>query len=953
MIVSGVKGLLGSFGVVLPGAEGAAGGGLASLEMGAAGDGAAGSAAGSLAGALADAQTGGAALGDAVGVAAAADAAVPSGLLGELLGDMGPLGSQGTTLPDVGGILFEHCDAELSDVGELTGAYWDAQTNSLVLVGRTGPEGQAAVMGLPAMDQDNLAVALRAALAGDPIGVSIDPPAEYREGIRRGVAPPEGTFMLVSYLGGIEGTLFGAILFEADRLLKCLDKGVHNETRRPVRATVPGFKPLLEMIQPGDGGSCSAWHRFWFVIDTVELRHDPGSDALTFGDVRLKVLTETEVEGPPAQVVNPCDEAFTRHLTEHYDDYAKDFPILMRLKELAKISAVAKFLANRQMPLDLDALFSQPPQPVKTPASTPGIKVTSPNVKVRHMGNITQTRTVSLFGGVDMKKPPRVVPDATGLARRLKELAQATRPGPGAAAWTFSQEGRLLHALALKVGIRQTPFRWKCDDHVFATGGPLCIRRVYDATKPNRDFGPGWTLWVPLSITVRLAGGKRREVRTTRDGSDRGPSRVLILHDHVTGQSHLYHFIEADPQGRPAAFCRVASQTTDDDGTSFSYDPADRILLDGDGYAVERDGRRYRFDSAGRLTAIVRGGEKLACYEWRDGRVARTSDGAGHSYEVCRPKGGGPIRKIVASDGHTMFYTYDRQGLLAQGGAEREAAETYAYDAYGRLAEVRNRAGKVVARGLHDDLHEHLTEGQDVVTTPAGLRIWRRAAEGRLVSAKDEAGTVAEYHYGPDSGHLATVDIRHPSKRGWSLEYDPRGRISSLRTPLGGHVRLFYDDQGNVQGRQDERGRSVAYERDEHGRLVGGKDALGHTWSATYDPRGRLSQVAVGGQLWQCRVGEGRMELIGPGGTAVATSARDRAAWRAVAPDGTWRECVCRRLSQPFSERLQLARVCAKGVRATRLDYDSRASLCGVRSAPGRLHYDVDEQALTVSVTFV
>jgi hypothetical protein len=150
-------------------------------------------------------------------------------------------------LPQVGGVLFDNCDAVLTGIAEITAAFWDAPSGSLVLIGKADVDGEVMRFALPAMDADHLKVALRAALAGQPLGVSIDPPANLRYGERSGQMLPDGTPLIVSYLGGTAGTLYGAIEFESDRIMKCLSIGRHNQTRKPFKASIPGFRDHFEM----------------------------------------------------------------------------------------------------------------------------------------------------------------------------------------------------------------------------------------------------------------------------------------------------------------------------------------------------------------------------------------------------------------------------------------------------------------------------------------------------------------------------------------------------------------------------------------------------------------------------------------------------------------------------------------------------------------------------------
>lgn len=256
----------------------------------------------------------------------------------------------------VGGVLF-NIEATLSDIH---GAYWDNVKQQLVLVG-SKPDNQHEIA-MPHLNKDHLYVAMRSALAGQPLGVSIDPPKEYRDERNRNKHMPDGIPLLVSYLGNTQGTEFGRIMFEADRLMKSLGVGVDNETRQPIMAHVPGFKTHLEMLGPEEQRE-SNWYRFWFVTDRVELKRNSSGDALVFGDVKIRVLTETQYQsGEKADVSEPTAEQFARHLTEHYDEYAKEFPVIERLKELAKIAALAKYICNNVPSVDIRNLLEYSPK---------------------------------------------------------------------------------------------------------------------------------------------------------------------------------------------------------------------------------------------------------------------------------------------------------------------------------------------------------------------------------------------------------------------------------------------------------------------------------------------------------------------------------------------------------------------------------------------------------------
>ena len=75
---------------------------------------------------------------------------------------------------------------------------------------------------------DGFVVALRALSRGQQPGVTIDPtPGQLAKGLQ------ENDHMPVRYLGGVEATAYGAVCFEADRLMKSLSFGKDNVTKAP------------------------------------------------------------------------------------------------------------------------------------------------------------------------------------------------------------------------------------------------------------------------------------------------------------------------------------------------------------------------------------------------------------------------------------------------------------------------------------------------------------------------------------------------------------------------------------------------------------------------------------------------------------------------------------------------------------------------------------------------
>lgn len=749
--------------------------------------------------------------------------------------------------PQVGGVLFENCDAVLTGVAEITGAYWDAASSSLVLVGKAGGNGSAIQFVLPAMDLEHLTVALRAALAGQSLGVSIDPPANYRYGDRSRAMMPEGSPLIVSYLGGTAGTLYGAIMFEADRLMKCLSIGKDNQTQKPFNAAVPGFQDLFQMSW--DNGARSAnhsWHRFWFVIDRVEIKKSPLTQALTFGDVRLKVLTEMELSCSANRVrVDPNDQAFALHLTTNYEAYAREFPILARLRELAKISALAKFLVNQNVPLDVGSLFDAPPVKVATPETTPSIIRTGSTLD----GNITRHRQMS--GGVDMDQYPIVSADTSGAADRLQQAAGAARPGM-ASDWYFQSSSGLLLAKALPLG-EASPFRHMVVDHQFpAVNGlpPLMLKRVYDSSKLHSgQFGPGWNISHPFALTVFHSSGKRQEVLGPEEMATRQDSCLLLLHDSTNGLSHLYRKVAANGKTPEVLqFGRVTSQTLNPGSVSFQYDPADLIIKSADRFQLQRGSFSHIFDSAGRLLEICFGGRCQTRCEWQKARLVRLSNDAGQSYAFDYTREDSPrIKNIKVSTGQEFLYDYNIVGGLREVKLGLTVKEAYQYDIRCRLVQVRDGTDSVLAIANYTDTGGFINAAKDRIFLPTGATVTRTFLHGRVSSLTDDHGGRADFAYG-SKGQLNSIMIHNRSGHIWKLEYQSNGTLKRLVDPLNRTIEFSNFNSELISDVILPDRRSVSCKRDVGGNLTEFVATTGESWRISTADLGRATSFVGPGK---------------------------------------------------------------------------------------------------------
>jgi hypothetical protein len=743
----------------------------------------------------------------------------------------------------VGGVLFENCHTVLTGIEELTGAYWDEPTHSLVLIGRDTDNGCRRDYNLPAMDADHLKVALRAALVGESLGVSIDAPAQYRYGNGERQMPPSGSPLIVSYLGGCSETLSGAIFFEADRIMKCLSLGVHNESRKVFAAKVPGFRTAFELHENGGRSRNHSWHRFWFVVERAELKRCAQSGALTFGEVKIAVKTELELRGSaPGQVVDPFDTQFAEHLTTHYDEYAKEFPVFARLKELAKISAVASFVVNEMIELDLGVIVNSPPVEVLTPETTPSFL----RSESAQSGNVIYTHMMS--GGVDMRVSPLIREDFDRGAARLRQSADKSR-ATFAQEWKFRVGNDSLCAKAFVLGPARKFRPVETDHHFPAAPGlpPFSFERVYDSTSPGDGmFGAGWSVLLPWSLTILRGSGKRREVLDPNSEDKRSslPPAIVMCHGR-SGRTQLYRLLSDSKDSSNPIWVRVISQTVQKNGMSFHYDSENVIRTQDNRFVAERNGREYYFNESGQLVQVSGEGGTSVDYTWSKRRLVRVDDGSGRGYSIVYQDEDELVKSVQATDGRNLDYSYNPDGALREVRVASQCRSLYGYDMSGRLIEVSDTAGAVVTRAVYSASGEYVNiPTADSVNLPDGQKITRVFANDRLAFVADENGSRVDFSYG-SKGNLRELTIRSRNGLSWKIEYGKDRRLRGILDSVGRATGFECDQQGRIVSVALPGKCEVVAKRDDQDRIVEISPATGESWKALFGANGMLTSVSA------------------------------------------------------------------------------------------------------------
>ncbi|MGA9347231.1 MAG: CHAT domain-containing protein [Anaerolineae bacterium] len=563
----------------------------------------------------------------------------------------------------------------LAGISVLQGAVYDPDHLQLVLIGELGPSTFGA---------DDLRVALKSVSVGEDPGVSIDPGSILGE-------------MVVRYIGPTKGTHFGWIMFESDRRMKTLGLGYDSLTKAPVSGSVPGYQSHLDLVIQYEAdeppNSRPIWHRFWFVPDSMKVGLSSDGHAMRFLDSNLRVDRECldEKLNPLPNCKAPAAQAFANHLTEHYDQYAADFPILRQLEELAKLVSLAKWLQDEDISTDLAWLGVDEVEHTDTPVTTPGITVTQQitETQITPTGLLTNIQTFSLYGGVKFHFDNEYVSLAPS-EPTLDDTALRARPSAEVTAWNFTYAGETQKAVAfsleeeVRIGLLPTQ---ATTDLALGAVGESTVGIVRFPAPVQEAFGLGWRL--DLS-QLTFPEGEEWYAPTSSAKPELVPPR-LLWKQHRIAEQKPFEFWGWDNNGR-----RVFDRT---DGLAI-----ERVLWTSDqGYVLETiEGYRQQFDHSGHLLQLMDASGHWARYAYEGGQLSRIEHWNGASLTLYYK--GGYIEEVVSSTGERRRYVYDAWGRLIRVIDENgNILVEYEYDAENHIVAVWDGKRQLQRRNVYDE----------------------------------------------------------------------------------------------------------------------------------------------------------------------------------------------------------------------------------------------------------
>jgi YD repeat-containing protein len=656
-------------------------------------------------------------------------------------GKRGPLASPFES-PTPGGIDLNVTARLLGDLSGISGAVYDEETDRLVLVGQED-------VFLPSIRLDDLAVALKCLSSGQHPFFSLDPADPKR---------PDGPWLTCVYHGDIEGTAFGAAMFEADWWLKAYSFG-RDQDGFKLLSRVPDYKSMFDLsFEHPDAKEGSQWIRYWITCDSAVLRKH--GNALRFDDVRMKVNTEnmwrarSGLQAATGQR-DPLAERFAQHFTEHYEEFAQETPALSRVKQLACAVALADWMLTSDIPIDpaLVERWAAPTVPTPTRVSALSASESRETRTPIPGGRRIETFVVYLSGGVDLSvaEPQlRHVPNAPEAAEVEAAVKQAMA-GPETPTMAVPLGERELTGVVLPL-TRGGRGAWESGEVVDADGSIYTLDSEMRVSKVRRPDGitadvgyasdgsvadvrysspSGWR----AAASSSAEGARMRVSSPAQDAFDyewdaSGEFERLT----VNGQTLVTR--EVSPDGRSETFTYPAYLE------KLGRDPAGRLtsrtVVPAEGSAGTRGSVSFQYDESGRMTRVVsERGESIA-FSYQGGALTRISSGG------------------------------------------KEA--TCGYDANGRLVEITS--GEAAVRYQRSGEQTSEVKWQ-LGSTSGGISL----EEGQVTRVTDGLGNTTRYEYGADGRVRTVVD---PGGHSADFQYSAEVGITGVNLPGGRSLEFKY-----------------------------------------------------------------------------------------------------------------------------------------------------------------
>ena len=689
-----------------------------------------------------------------------------------------------------GGVMLNRTAEVLLDINKISGAKYDPDTGMLVIYGEQDTS-------LPTFDIDDLAVAVHAAEYGWTPVVSIDPPTHACENypgrncysVRYG---PFGNEHLAA------NTYFGFVMFEADRMMKSLGVAKDSITQAPLYPNVPGYKTIttrgLEYAMQGGGGNnCPPWwgkwgQRFWLTPDEIQINPSPDGLSMEFATVKMKVMTETRFVSGGAIFDPQPFEDFANHLTEHYDEFAQQYPIFEELKRMAYLVGITKWIKENEIPVDFSVLEEHSPSYYEdTPWETPSITDSK-----RCIGKNFSIWTFDLEGGVDYCGDF----DLEDVQSTSGDLILLARPEEMSLSWTANVGGTdyRVAAISLEKKIKDGAYNRTDTDLTTRVHGdiPLAFNRYYDSFDVSSgSLGWGWST-VPYELKFK----DKKEKYTLCSLQWEGYGEIWYV-DKPAGAA--YRYVPAGLYDRQLDIYGIVDRFAPDrDILFYEYEHEwvpGLLLSDLETNMIMRlaNGVLLDFDMEGNLEFIEdRNGNRIE-YSYQDGRLTRIGQTASGREITLTYNGEGRIQTANAPGGRSVVYSYDGESNLTSAQVNPPSGREirYSYDEYHNLIEVQNVNGESLASRQYDVYGRVTSVQQPGVATPMTKDY---SLSQRTTDIQGPEGLSQGMEFDENYNPIRSVDAYGNVT---DLAYNKFQELIEVKNAQGDTTKFFYDWRGD------------------------------------------------------------------------------------------------------------------------------------------------------------
>lgn len=683
--------------------------------------------------------------------------------------------------PDLGGVSLSKKAEMLSELPGIKGVVYDMVLGQMVFF-----DSQNST--LPKMNFDDLAVAIRSLY-----GLGSKPPAYPGVSIDSTKQPEVQS---VRYDGATEKTHFGWVMFEADRLLKCLVAGIDNQTGKRIKCSVRGYKSVTQRYQEAKKNLDSREVRFWFIPGEIQLELSNDGKAIVFSKVKMKICHESVIN--KAVKSDPYLEAFAKHFTDHFDAYAKEFPIFQELLELGKITATIKWIQDSEIPLDLDLFKNYIPVTFNTPNQTNTIATAfSKHGKIC----VVSGGVIYACSNKNTHYNLSVVTDSFE-----KELVYG-RP-EDSFSWEFDvyedDEG-YAHAIPWLKTRKPGNYKRVCKDMTFPMQGnhELKLVRVYDSFYDSFSLiGYGWRILpyrlVPLGVLEKMSF----EDRTTSFAY-----KTLLLQEE-RGQK-VFNLVGIDSDNNLIYSCEKCIELV------YLLHDSTYILAKGEGKNIffSQDGFPLREEDSNGINLY---------YQYQGNYLKSIKHQSGHEIELFYRDG--KLSEVYGPGGAWLQYQYDHKGQLEKVSNKLGIVEQYRYDQSLRVDRILDGEMHVLFEGKYDDYNRLTSLKQSGIELNYSYDLIEKTMLLTLGSQ-----IINETAFSPDNHLISNSGIMNQQcnysnqliehRDGWQYEYDDKGNTISIIDPLGRRTVNSYDPLGNLRSQENPNGNITRFIYDDRQNL--------------------------------------------------------------------------------------------------------------------------------------